>query len=155
MEMKFREAMETANLEKTLDVEPLHCDRSQWLQQETVGKRRVLLITTRSLFGSGIRTLLAQRGDHVTVEVVPTLRSALQRERAVAPDVVAYFTEKPALEERALLRELGARYGARVIYGTLDADRLTINDQTHINHATVDDLIAAVLNTNGHQGGRL
>ncbi len=147
--------MSTADVEAMLGVMPLDCGHSQWLQQEPVSKRRVLLITTRSLFGTGIRTLLAQQRDHVAIEAVPTLRSAFQRERAVPPDVVAYFTEKPALEERALLQELGTRYGARIIYGTLAADRLTIYDQMHINHATVDDLIAAVLHASGNHGGRL
>jgi len=134
-----------------LGVMPLSRDDAQWVRQPSIRKRRVLLITTRSLFGSGIRTLLAEQGEHVTVEMVPTVRHAIQRPPAVFPDVVACFKERLTPEERTLLRGLGAHYGAKIICGTLDADRLTIYDEKQIEHATADDLIAAVLNTNGHQ----
>ena len=144
--------MNAAENEEVLpDVMSLNGDHSRWFREEPVKKRLVLLITAPSLFGGGIMALLAQLGEHVVVEAAPTLRSAMKRPRAVAPDVVAYFKERLTSEEQSLLRGLGLRYGARIIHGTLDVDQLTICDQKQINHATVDDLIDAVLDTNGNR----
>jgi hypothetical protein len=97
------------------------------------------------LFGTGILSLLEQQGEDVVIERAPTLQEALGRDRPLPPDVIVYFKEKSVPLEQTLLQKLGARYGARVIHCTLEADHLTIYDQTQINHATVDDLMAAVL----------
>jgi hypothetical protein len=110
-----------------------------------VKQRRLLVIGTRSLFGTGVMTLLERQMDHVTIDTAPDLKSAVEKPCAAAPDVIVYFKEKHVPEEQAVLQELGARYRARIISCTLEADQLTIYDQTKINHATVDDLMAAVL----------
>lgn len=108
-------------------------------------KRRILLIANRSLFGTGIAALLAQRKDHLRIEMVPTLEQALRASRQSPPDVVVYFKETSAPEEQAALQALTARFRARVIHCTLESDRLTVYDHARIEHATVDDLMAAVL----------
>jgi chemotaxis response regulator CheB len=90
-------------------------------------------------------SLLERQGDQFAIETAPDVKAALQKSLAFQPDVVIYFRETSRPEDEVLLQELMSRHQARVIHCTLEADRLTIYDQTHINHATVDDLMAAVL----------
>jgi len=110
-----------------------------------VKKRRLLLIATQSLFGTGLVSLLEQQKDRLAIETAPDVKTALQRSPAFQPEVVIYFRETSRPEDEMLLQELMSRHRARVIHCTLEADRLTIYDRTYINHATVDDLMAAVL----------
>jgi len=90
-------------------------------------------------------SLLEQQTDRVAIETAADVRTALQKSQAFQPDVVLYFRETSRPEDEMLLQELMSRHRARVIHCTLEADRITIYDQTSINHATVDDLMAAVL----------
>ncbi|MBI3622434.1 MAG: hypothetical protein HY208_09650 [Nitrospirae bacterium] len=90
-------------------------------------------------------SLLEQQTDRVAIETAADVRTALQKSQTFQPDVVLYFRETSRPEDEALLQELMSRHRARVIHCTLEADRLTIYDQTSINHATVDDLMTAVL----------
>ncbi len=108
-------------------------------------KRRLLLIADRSLFGTGLAALLAPQRNHLRVETARTLEQAVRKSRRFAPDVVVYFKEHSAPDEETILQELAARYHARVIHCTLESDRLTVYDHARIEHATVDDLMAAVL----------
>lgn len=90
-------------------------------------------------------SLLEQQNDHLAIETVGDVKTALQKSQTFQPEVVLYFRETSRPEDEALLQELMNRHRARVIHCTLEADRLTIYDQTNINHATVDDLMTAVL----------
>ncbi|MEW6325560.1 MAG: hypothetical protein AB1515_09265 [Nitrospirota bacterium] len=108
-------------------------------------KRRLLLIASRSLFGTGVAALLDQQRNQLRVKMVPTVEQALRTSSQFFPDVVVCFKESSAPGEQAALQELAVRYHARVIHCTLESDRLTVYDQTRIEHATVDDLLAAVL----------
>jgi chemotaxis response regulator CheB len=90
-------------------------------------------------------SLLEQQKDQFAIETVADVKTALQKSHAFQPEVVIYFRETSRPEDETLLQELMNRHRARVIHCTLEADRLTIYDQTRINHATVDDLMAAVL----------
>jgi len=90
-------------------------------------------------------SLLGQQGDRLAIQTAPDVKTALQESYAFQPEVIIYFRETSRPEDEVLLQELMSRHQARVIHCTLEADWLTIYDQTHINHATVDDLMAAVL----------
>jgi chemotaxis response regulator CheB len=90
-------------------------------------------------------SLLERQGDQLAIETAPDVRAALQKSHAFQPDVVIYFRNTSRPEDETLLQEFMSRHGARVIHCTLEKNRLTIYDQTHINHATVDDLMAAVM----------
>jgi len=90
-------------------------------------------------------SLLEQQQDQLAIESAPDARTALRKSQAFQPDVVICFRETRRPGDEAMLQELMSRYHARIIHCSLEADRLTIYDQTHINHATVDDLISAVL----------
>jgi hypothetical protein len=89
-------------------------------------------------------SLLEQQQDLV-IETASDTRTALRKSHTFQPDVVICFRESRRPGDEVVLQELMNRYHARLIHCSLDADRLTIYDQTHINHATVDDLMAAVL----------
>ncbi len=117
-------------------------------------KRRLLLITTRSLFGRGVVRLLDGKRDELVIEKVPDLDAAMQTCPTFRPDVVVYFRERGLPpEEWARLQDLVSRYHTRLIYCSLEANHLTIYDRTNIENATVDDLMAAVLNESGLEGG--
>jgi hypothetical protein len=90
-------------------------------------------------------SLLERQGDQLAIETVPDVKAAIQKSHGFQPDVIIYFRETSQPEDEVLLQALMSRHQARVIHCTLEADQLTIYDQTHINHATVDDLMAAVL----------
>jgi len=90
-------------------------------------------------------SLLEQQKNQLAIETAPDVQTALQKSHTFQPEVVIYFRETSRPEDEALLQELMSRHQARVIHCTLEADRLTIYDQTRINHATVDDLMTAVL----------
>jgi len=110
-----------------------------------VEKRRLLLITTQSLFGTGIVNLLEGQKDHVEIEKAPDVKTALRISGAFKPDVVVYFRETSIPEEETALQDLVSRYHTRVIHCTLEANQLTIYDKTRIKNATVEDLMSAVL----------
>ncbi|HTP42694.1 MAG TPA: hypothetical protein VML36_09760 [Nitrospiria bacterium] len=90
-------------------------------------------------------SLLEQQQDQLAIETAPDARTALRKSHSFQPDVVICFSDTRRPGDEAVLQELMSRYHARIIHCTLEANRLTIYDQTHINHATVDDLMAAVL----------
>lgn len=108
-------------------------------------KRRLLLIATPFLFGTGIINLLEERKGPLVIERAPDIKTALETSDRFHPDVVVYFREKSLPEEETLLKDLIARYHTRVICCTLEANHLTIYDKTKIENATVEDLLSAVL----------
>lgn len=108
-------------------------------------KRRLLLITTQSLFGTGIVSLLDDQKEHLVIEKVADVKAAIDKCETFKPDVVVDFRETSGAEEQALLQELVSRYHARVVHCTLEANQLTIYDETRIKNATVEDLMSAVL----------
>lgn len=108
-------------------------------------KRRLLLITTRSLFGTGIISLLEEQKEPLVIEKVPDVKTAHQICGTFKPDVVVDFRETSSQEDQSLLQELVSRYHTRVIHCTLEANQLTIYDKKRIKNATVEDLMSAVL----------
>jgi len=110
-----------------------------------VQKRRLLLITTQSLFGTGIISLLEAQKDQLVIEKVPDVKTAHQICGTFNPDVVVDFRETSSSEDQALLQELVSLYHTRVVHCTLEANQLTIYDKTRIKNATVEDLMSAVL----------
>ena len=108
-------------------------------------KRRLLLIATRSLFGTGIISLLKEQKDRLVIEKVPDVKTAIRICGAFKPDVVVDFRETSSPDDQALMRELVSSYHARVVHCTLEANHLTIYDKTSIKNATVEDLMSAVL----------
>ena len=113
--------------------------------EDVVEKRRLLLITTQSLFGTGIVSLLEEQKDHLMIEKVPDVKTAIRICDAFKPDVVVDFRETSSPDDQALIQELVSRHHARVVHCTLDANQLTIYDKTRIKNATVEDLMSAVL----------
>jgi ERCC4-type nuclease len=108
-------------------------------------KRRLLLITTQSLFGTGIISLLEELKDRLVLEKVPDVKTATRISNTFDPDVVVDFRETNSPEDQALLQELVSRNHTRVIQCTLEENQLTIYDKTRIKNATVEDLMSAVL----------
>ncbi len=108
-------------------------------------KKRLLLITTQSLFGTGIIGLLEEQKENIVLQKVPDVQTALVTCKTFQPDVIVYFRETSLPEEETMLQELMSRYPTRVIHCTLEANQLTIYDRTRIKNATVDDLMSAVL----------
>lgn len=108
-------------------------------------KRRLLIITTQSLFGTGIIGLLKKQEGQLEIRTVPDSRTALEVSREFHPDVIVHFKESSLPEDEGSLQTLISRYHTRVIQCTLQANQLTIYDQTRIQNATVEDLMAAVL----------
>ncbi|HUK56835.1 MAG TPA: hypothetical protein VLY20_09285 [Nitrospiria bacterium] len=108
-------------------------------------KRRLLLITTQSLFGTGIVSLLEGQQERLMIEKVPDVRTAHKICGSFKPEVVVDFSEMSSPEDQALLQELVSRYHTRVVHCTLEANQLTIYDKTRIKNATVEDLMSAVL----------
>jgi hypothetical protein len=113
-----------------------------------VKKRRLLLIASESLFGTGIVGLLEERKDQLMIEKVPDVKTALAACGRSRPDVVVYFREKSVPEEERLLNELVGRHHTRLIHCTLEANHITIYDKKQIQNAAVEDLLSAVLKTN-------
>jgi len=112
---------------------------------DIVRKRRLLLIATESLFGTGVISLLEDQKDYLVIVKVPDVMTARQVCGTFKPDVVVDFRETSSPEDQALLQELVSRYHTRVVHCTLAANQLTIYDKTRIKNATVEDLISAVL----------
>jgi ERCC4-type nuclease len=110
-----------------------------------VRKRRLLLIATQSLFGTGIISLIEEQKEQLVIEKVPEAKMALEICGTFKPDVVVDFRETSSPEDQALIQELVSRYHARVVHCTLEANQLTIYDKTRIINATVEDLMSAVL----------
>jgi DNA-binding NarL/FixJ family response regulator len=110
-----------------------------------VQKRRLLLITKQSLFGTGIVSLLEEQKDQLVIEKVADVKAAIDKCGTFKPDVVVDFRETNSPEDQALLQELVSRYNTRVVHCTLEANQLTIYDKTRIKNATVEDLMSAVL----------
>ena len=108
-------------------------------------KRRLLLITTQSLFGTGIISLLEEQKDHLVIEKVMDVKAAIEKCGTFKPDVVVDFRERNSSEDQALLQEMVSRCHTRVVHCTLEANQLTIYDKTRIKNATVEDLMSAVL----------
>ncbi|HEY5593565.1 MAG TPA: hypothetical protein VIL61_00205 [Nitrospiria bacterium] len=108
-------------------------------------KRRLLLITTQSLFGTGIISLLEEQKEQLLIEKVPDVKTAIQICDTFKPDVVVDFRETSSPDDQALIQELVSHYHARVVHCTLQANQLTIYDKTRIKNATVEDLMSAVL----------
>lgn len=108
-------------------------------------KKRLLVITKPSLFGTGIISLLQKQTEQLEMEIVPDIKTALQIGNVFNPDVIVHFKEPGVSGEEALSRDLMSRYPTRVIQCTLEANQLTIFDRTRIQNATVEDLMTAVL----------
>ncbi|MBI5197042.1 MAG: hypothetical protein HZA19_00365 [Nitrospirae bacterium] len=108
-------------------------------------KRRLLLITTQSLFGTGIISLLEEQKNQLVIERVPDVKTAIEISNTFNPDVVVDFSEMSSPKDQALIQELVSRCQTRVIHCTLDANQITIYDKTRIQNATVEDLMSAVL----------
>ena len=108
-------------------------------------KRRLLLITTQSLFGTGIIGLLEEQKEQLVIEKVPDVKTALEICGTFKPDVVVDFRETSSPEDQSLIQELVSRCQTRVVHCTLQANQLTIYDKTRIKNATVEDLMSAVL----------
>jgi DNA-binding NarL/FixJ family response regulator len=104
----------------------------------------LLLVGTRTLFGTGIVSLLKEQ-PQLAIEETADLRTAQQACERSEPDVILVFRDRDGGEDAALLQQLVARYPQRVVRCTLDANQLTIYDKTSIHNATVDDLLSAVL----------
>jgi hypothetical protein len=109
-------------------------------------KKRLLVITKPSLFGTGIIRLLQKQTEQLEIKIVPDIKTALEIGDLFHPDVVVYFKEPGVSGEEAHSRDLMSRYPTRVIQCTLEANQLTIFDRTRIQNATVEDLLTAVLN---------
>ena len=103
------------------------------------------MITTETLFGTGIISLLEGKKENLVIEKVPDVKAALSLCETFRPDAIVFFKEKSSAEEESQLQELVARYHTRVIHCTLEANQLTIYDKTRIKNATVEDLMSAVL----------
>jgi hypothetical protein len=73
------------------------------------------------------------------------VKTAIDKCGTFKPDVVVDFRETAGAEDQALLQELVSRCHARVVHCTLQANQLTIFDETRIKNATVEDLMSAVL----------
>jgi hypothetical protein len=108
-------------------------------------KRRLLLITTRSLFGTGILSLLEKQGTRLLIEQVSDMETAARTCNTFRPDVIVDFRETSTPEDQAVLQDLVEHCHARIIHCTLEANQLTIYEKTRIQNATVEDLMAAVL----------
>lgn len=108
-------------------------------------KRRLLLISSQSLFGTGIVSLLEEQKESLLIERVPDVKAALQICGDFKPDVVVDFSEPSSLDDQTLLQDLVSRCQTRVIHCTLKDNQLTIYDKTRIKNATVEDLMSAVL----------
>ena len=103
------------------------------------------MITTQSLFGTGIISLLEEQKEQLVIEKVTDVETAIQICDAFKPDVVVDFRETSSPDDQALIQELVSHYHARVVHCTLQANQLTIYDKTRIKNATVEDLMSAVL----------
>ena len=103
------------------------------------------MITTQSLFGTGIISLLEEQKEQLVIEEVTDVKTAIQKFGDFKPDVVVDFRETSSPEDQSLLQELISQHHTRVIHCTLEANQLTIYDKTKINNATVEDLMSAVL----------
>jgi DNA-binding NarL/FixJ family response regulator len=110
-----------------------------------VEKRRLLLITTESLFGTGILSLIENQKERLVIEKVPDVTAAIKKCETFKPDVVVDFRETSGPEDQGLMQELVSRYHTRVVHCSLEANQLTIYDKTRIKNATVEDLMSAVL----------
>ncbi len=108
-------------------------------------KKRLLVITKQSLFGTGIISLLEKEREHLEIKAVPDVKAALEVGDTFQPDVIVYYRETSLPEDKAMLQELISRYPKRVIHCTLEANQLTIYDKKKIQNATVEDLMSAVL----------
>ena len=108
-------------------------------------KRRILLITTESLFGTGVVSLLEEQKDQLVIEKVTDVKTAIQKYGDFKPDVVVDFRETSSPEDQSQLQELVSQHHTRVIHCTLEANQLTVYDKTRIKNATVEDLMSAVL----------
>jgi len=97
------------------------------------------------LFGNGIISLLEDKKDRLVIEKVPDILTAVRTCETFKPDVVVDFSKMVSPEDQALLQELVSRCNTRIVHCTLDANQLTIYDQTRIKNATVEDLMSAVL----------
>ena len=103
------------------------------------------MVTTQSLFGTGIISLLEEQKGQLVIEKVTDVKTAIQQCGAFKPDVVVDFRETSSPDDQALIQELVSRCHARVVHCTLEANHLTIYDETRIKNATVEDLLSAVL----------
>ena len=103
------------------------------------------MITTQSLFGTGIISLLEEQKEQLVIEKVTDGKPAIQVCGIFKPDGVVDFRETSSPEDQSLLQELISQHHTRVIHCTLEANQLTIYDKTKINNATVEDLMSAVL----------
>jgi DNA-binding NarL/FixJ family response regulator len=109
-------------------------------------KRRLLFITTQSLFGTGIISLLEKQKDRLVIEKISDVKTAHRIYDTFKPDVVVVdFRDTSGPEDQSFLQELVSRCQTRVIHCTLDANQITIYDKTRIQNATVEDLMSAVL----------
>ena len=108
-------------------------------------KKRLLVITTQSLFGTGIISLLEKQRDQLEMQTVSNVKTALDVNESFRADVIVYFNESSLPEDEAMLQDLISRYPTRVIQCTLQANQLTIYDRTRVQNATVEDLMSAVL----------
>jgi hypothetical protein len=113
--------------------------------EDVVRKRRLLFISTQSLFGTGIISLIEEQKEKLVIEKVAEAKMALEICGTFKPDVVVDLRETSDPEDQSLLQVLGSRYHTRVVHCTLKANHLTIYDRTRIKNATVEDLISAVL----------
>lgn len=108
-------------------------------------KRRLLLIANRSLFGTGMFSLLRGREDRLMIKRVSDVETALSVCEGFRPDVIIYFNDVGRPGEEARLRQIASRLPARIIHCTLEADQLTIVENVKIQNATVEDLMSALL----------
>ncbi len=112
---------------------------------DVVRKRRLLFISTQSLFGTGIISLIEEQKEQLVIEKVAEPKMALEICGTFKPDVVVDLRDTCSPEDQAHLQVMGSRYHTRVVHCTLKANQLTIYDRTRIKNATVEDLISAVL----------
>jgi hypothetical protein len=114
-----------------------------------VQQRRLLVIGSQSLFGSGLVGLLKGREDQFVLETVPDIMSAITTYETFQPDTIICFQDtRQSEQEHMLLHELIERVQTRVILCSLDANQLTIYHNRQIKNATVEDLISATLDGN-------
>ncbi len=108
-------------------------------------KRRILLITTPSLFGNGATRLLESQKNRFEIRRVPSVASALTVSAEFLPEVIVYLCDKSDPANTARLQQFVSQHPARVIQCTLEANQLTIFDHITVQNATVEDLLSAVL----------
>jgi DNA-binding NarL/FixJ family response regulator len=109
--------------------------------------KRVLIVSSHSLFREGLKRLLADLGEVVIVDQVGSVQEAGDLARQGEVDVViidqAAGSDNQASRNEAISCLLAVP-SVRVISLSLDTDDLWVYRQERVVKASVDDLVAAL-----------